>query len=780
MPDSAEHIARLKKQLNAELQKPDTDNSVVLQLSHELAQLDNDQVRFSVDAGIINRLGKELVGRHETAVSELVKNAYDADATKVSLTFENAWYGGGTLTIADDGVGMDRGQLIGGFMRLSSADKIHNPISPRYGRTRAGKKGIGRFATQRLGNKLTIITQTLEAEKALEISIEWVRFETDKELQLISNQVKEVEKIQEEGTVLTIEGLRDAWSDAMIKRAYRYTSDLLQPFPLSEKRKESEEDRSDPGFQSNYFRKDGNETYPIVDDQEAFFQHALAEIEGYVLESGQGCWSLKSDRLNFPEEVFLIGKERDNNKAPFLAIKNVHFKCYYFIYEPTLLPKQTLSFIRSVANEAGGVRLYRNGFRVLPYGENGDDWLSLDASVRRRVILAPHANNNWFGFVEVSDIEGSSFNETSSREGLIENEAFHELTDFVYRCMINAVLKVAELRQRKKKTSQKDWEKKETKKTEDEVDSAISDLKSLVDDDSEGGSHGDPSPTPPDAESGKKEEIKGAIEKIEAARAREKEDKQALIEELNMLRVLAGLGLVIGEFVHEVERFLPAFDADISYLKKAVEKMKTALERTERLDTNLKSFTTYTSYFYEAISRNVLRELESIEIRDIVDTFHEVIIEDIKRSGYTFHKPIFEDYDLWTVPMHRSEWASILFNFYINSKKAIKRAGSPGELLIRAGREDGKIFVEFSDNGDGIPTENHDKIFNAFFTTTSAAGRKASDEEALSGIGLGLKIVRDIVESYDGEIYVAAPHEGFVTTMRIEIPENGSETQENE
>lgn len=142
--------------------------------------------------------------------------------------------------------------------------------------------------------------------------------------------------------------------------------------------------------------------------------------------------------------------------------------------------------------------------------------------VRRRVILTPHGNNNFFGFVEVSDPNGEIFNETSSREGLIENNAFHQLTDFVFRSIVTATQKVAELRERKKSTSQKDWEKKEKKKPEDEVDSAISDLRSLVDDDSEGDSQGDPSPTPPDAEPRRKKQIKGAIEKIEAARAKEK------------------------------------------------------------------------------------------------------------------------------------------------------------------------------------------------------------------------------------------------------------------
>ena len=129
MATDLDKIKRLKKQLNEELNKIDSDNNIVLKLTHDLAKLDENQVRFSVDANLINRLGKELVGRHETAVSELVKNAFDADALEVKLIFENAWKPGGILTIEDNGVGMNKEQLINGFMRLSSSDKIHNPAS---------------------------------------------------------------------------------------------------------------------------------------------------------------------------------------------------------------------------------------------------------------------------------------------------------------------------------------------------------------------------------------------------------------------------------------------------------------------------------------------------------------------------------------------------------------------------------------------------------------------------------------------------------------------------
>ena len=470
-------LIELKKKLSEEISKDVSDNSVIISLSNEIAKLDDSNVRFSVDAGIINRLGKELVGRQETAVSELVKNAYDADAKNVKLIFINARNKGGTLEIIDDGTGMNKEELVNGFMRLSSSDKIHNPISNKYQRIRAGRKGIGRFATQRLGNKLTIVTQKANLDYALKISIDWEKFTSDIDLSTISNAVEIVEKQKEEGTNLIIENLRESWSDATIKKVYRYTSDLLQPFPLSKERKDKEENKIDPGFNSSYYREFVSEENLIIDEEEAFLKHALAEIEGYVLEDGQGCWSLQSEKLDFSQEVFLIGKEKDLPESKFNFIKGVHFKCYYFLYDSTLIPTQTLTFIREVANERGGIRMYRNGFRVAPYGEKLNDWLGLDESTAKRVILSSHRNINFFGFVEISDESGLLFDETSSREGLFENEAFQELVQFVQKSVISAVYRIAEIRGRKAKTGLKNWEKVE--KPSDKVDSAIKKIREI-------------------------------------------------------------------------------------------------------------------------------------------------------------------------------------------------------------------------------------------------------------------------------------------------------------
>ena len=774
--DNATKILELKKKLSEEIQKESSDNNLILALSSEIAKLDDSQVRFSVDAGIINRLGKELVGKHETAVSELVKNAFDADATEVNLVFENAWYTGGTLVIEDNGTGMTKDQLINGFMRLSSSDKIHNPISDKYKRTRAGRKGIGRFATQRLGSKLTIITHTAKSDSSIKISINWNDFETDKDLLSVSNNIEIVPKSKEEGTTLIIENLRDGWSDAMIKRVFRYTSELLQPFPLSKKNIDEAESSIDPGFKSYYFRQEGQELIPIIDEDEAVFKHALAEIEGYVLDDGQGCWALKSEKLNFPQDIFLIGnddKNRENHTEPFNLIKGVHFKVHYFIYEPTLFSPGTFTFIRNLAYEKGGIRLYRNGFRVLPYGEQGDDWLGLDKSNNRSSTLGPHMNICFFGFVEIEDNQGDKFEETSSREGLIENDSLKELIDFVYRSLISAVQRVSLLRGRKATASQKDFKKKENKPIE-KIESAVSFLKELI-------SIKDIS-THPSFDRlintiEEKKELEENIVKIQEAIEEEKLEKQALIDENNMLRILAGLGLVIGEFIHEVQRFLPGFDADIKFLKNAVKDYKEVYERTELLETNIRSFSSYTSYFDKTISRNILRELEPIELRIVVRRFISIIQNDLKRAEIEFIEPEFKGYDLFTIPMHPSEWASILFNLYTNSKKAIYRKRSKGKMFIECGIENANVYLEFSDNGDGILPENENSIFNAFYTTTSAANHSGNDVDSLVGTGLGLKIVKDIVEFYGGQIFVTSPLSGFKTTIRIEIPKNNNENE---
>ncbi|MCK4440484.1 MAG: ATP-binding protein, partial [Sulfurovaceae bacterium] len=531
----------MQKTIREELQnilKNDPNNySKILELSNKLAKFDKNNVRFSVDAGIIDRLGKELVARHETAVSELIKNAYDADATRVTITFNESYKIGGILEIEDNGLGMTKEQLINGFMRLSSSDKLHFPRSPRYDRKRAGKKGIGRFCSQRLGKKLTIITQTLEAKKALKVVIYWDDFMGDKELSFITNEIEYIEKEKDEGTTLVIEQLRDSWTEAQIKRVYRYASETIQPFPLSKPKKDTKSP-NDLGFKLKCIEINNGKKFTIANEKTMFFEHALAEINGYVDNSGYMYLSIKSKKLDYKKNNVLL-----NPNEPFKSLKNVTLKAYYFIYRIGLIPKQIETLINEKAKKQGGIRLYRNGFRVPPYGNSDDDWLGLDASVTRKTFLPTHRNINFFGFIEVNNDYGEQFEETSSREGLLKNESFNELTEFGYKVLTDAVLKIASLRGIKQKTNQEEWKKE----PEEVIDNIVDELDEIKDEE--------------DLES-IKEKVKELKETLSIAKEEQKIKKIKLIQEMNLLRVLAGLGLTIGEFIHEIKQYQGALQHD--------------------------------------------------------------------------------------------------------------------------------------------------------------------------------------------------------------------------
>jgi signal transduction histidine kinase len=177
----------------------------------------------------------------------------------------------------------------------------------------------------------------------------------------------------------------------------------------------------------------------------------------------------------------------------------------------------------------------------------------------------------------------------------------------------------------------------------------------------------------------------------------------------------------------------------------------------------------YARYFDNAVTANAHRRLEVLEIRDVIGEFNQLIRPTLERDGVEFKSQI-RGYELFTKPMHRSEWASIFLNVFTNSLKAIRRARRRGRLLLKAMATEEHLVIDFCDNGDGIALENRDRVFDAFFTTSSPPGPLASESDELTGTGLGLKIVRDVVESRDGEIFIADPPEGYTTCVRITLP----------
>jgi anti-sigma regulatory factor (Ser/Thr protein kinase) len=734
-----------------------------------------NKINFSVDAGIINRLGQELVGRAETAVSELIKNAYDADAKNVKVIFQNTEEIGGTLIIQDDGHGMTMEQLINGFMRISSSDKVHNPTSPKFKRTRAGRKGIGRFATQRLGENLEIHTQTENLEDKIVLEINWNDYVIDKELSEISNSVEFSERDNYlSGTRLVIKNLRDIWTKSQIIRVFRYVSELLQPDYLSDRsEKVGSATQKDNSFNVKFIIQGQNGEEDVETPDSMFFDNAVAVIEGYVDEQNDGFCAVNSERFGIKDKIYPISSKK-NEVASFETLKNIHFKAYYFIYNRPKyysVPKMQLGRIQELSKTAAGIKVYRNGFRVLPYGKSSDDWLNLDtSSISRSGTQVPHGSKNFFGFVEILDTKGEYFEETASREGLIDNDAFKELSEFVRSALIKGIDTVGLAIQKEKKNDKNKGKKNEeinNEKFEESFEDFEKDIKQLLkknDDtvDSSSNMINDNQIT---------EIVNKTKERLEHNFKEAYEEKlKETLEELGMMRILAGLGLTIGEFIHEVAQFSPSFHGNINFLT-AQELNDKSLDAVKSLRKSFLQFTTYTSYFNSAISQNVRRDLQPLRMRDNINEFLNVIEPDLKRAGIEIEKEFF-GFDLFTCPMHPSEWKSILFNLYTNAKKAINRAKPQHGLInISVGKEKDNVYLEFSDNGDGIADEYKNDIFDAFFTTSTPVGFDATEDEELTGTGLGLKIVKDIIEGYGGEIYLIEPYNSkFITCFRIDLP----------
>ncbi|WP_196363945.1 ATP-binding protein, partial [Vibrio anguillarum] len=120
-----------------------------------------DSLVFDVDAQLITELGERLVSRNHIGISELIKNAYDADSQTVDVSLTNASrydLTNSELVIADKGLGMTFDIIEKNWMTIGTSNKRTNPFSKLYGRPVTGNKGIGRFACQRLAEQLELTT----------------------------------------------------------------------------------------------------------------------------------------------------------------------------------------------------------------------------------------------------------------------------------------------------------------------------------------------------------------------------------------------------------------------------------------------------------------------------------------------------------------------------------------------------------------------------------------------------------------------------------------------
>ncbi len=750
----------LKKQLSIELEQEHVDFQAIAELNKKILECDKSSVRFSIDARHIHRLGFELVGRQETALSELIKNAYDADATEVRIDFVAFDKPGGVLTIADDGSGMTEETIRSSWMRLSTNDKELSPISDRFKRSRAGRKGIGRFAVERLGKELILESGVIGETQGVRVQFNWDDvFKPDVDIGMLTFSVERFDKPPEaHGTKLTIVTMRDRWTEAQLKRVWKSVILLQPPYKVRRTYRgkalvKNKGVEPDPGFSVVINGKNSDEVRMEFSLDKTFLDQRLARISGHIDKDGHAHILLESKRLGFTDQITL-----DRN---FDLVGVSTFEADYFIYSSELIEGFSSRTAQDVGAEYGGIRLYRDGFRVLPYGEPRDDWLRLAYDTGRRSLLIPASNNNFFGQVELASDENVLLEETSSREGLIENEAFAQLADFVRGGLEWAAMRVAAARERKQTAGQKDFTSKRGKPSE-RVKKIFEDVSATsIQSGSSGGNA-----VPVDVLKDAQEEVQKIVESFE--QEQEQREKVHLRYE-ELLRILASLGTSIAVFSHEIRGALNGFSGSILNLKGlltdlgAKDKAKKPIDDVEA---SLSQLNDLASYVMSLIAHTAKREKNEIAIHSVITEFVSQFKHYLDTRQVEFEVTIDPPY-LRTTSMHRSEIDSVLFNFLTNSIKAMDRANTGNrKIKISADREGEFVRIGFQDTGTGVDPAIADKIFDAFFTTH----QYGDDELVGPGSGLGLKIVSDIASANSGHVRLGDTEQGFNCRFDFLVP----------
>ncbi len=406
---------------------------------------------FSITPRIIAHFGEDLIKNESIALLELVKNSYDACANTCIIDFNTNNEQLESLTITDDGFGMNLNTIKTVWLVIGT-DFKHKKLEPNCcGRFPLGEKGIGRLGVHKLGNKITLISKTGN-DKEVHLSINWATLNQAKKINDFTIEVDENETPihftnGKTGTRIIINDLKTTWDRRQIREVYRNLTSLNSPFSGA-----NDSFKVDIRSNSNLFS--GLPSFDDIKDSGLYFGHCVMKgrlIEDFKYEFKPWSSLSKVDKGRkvekkdlIEEDLYIKGiKEVIDEKG---KKKNVEYdidlsgfeigdiEFDVIIYE---MDAQIFSFvnaekssIKSYLKENGGVRVYRDDVRIYDYGERDNDWLGIDLKRVHRVG-GNVSNNIILGSVKLKRSQSFGLKEKTNREGFIENDSYVALVNAV-------------------------------------------------------------------------------------------------------------------------------------------------------------------------------------------------------------------------------------------------------------------------------------------------------------------------------------------------------------
>lgn len=711
-----------------------------------------EKISIQIHPRAFAAFGEDLVTSDSVAVTELVKNCYDAFALNVTITFgsEN---GKAYIQIEDDGLGMNEEIIKTAWAMVATPYKKKHPIVERYlkisnqnkvekrFRRVTGNKGLGRFSAARLGSKLYMLSKNL-TDNCVEANFDWDELTNVENLnQCYMTILKHadnpfIKNEDQTGTIIKISGLKSTWNEDKIIALKDELSRLISPF-------EHVDD-----FNIKIVSEYSDEPVEIVPPP--FINNPIYHIDGSVDELGTVTWNYQyknhlekrngkgktewKPTENYYEQLTLLPNNKDKNK----------YLCGPFTFEIRAWDLDSDS-IADVANTFDikksevrksislykGLSVYRDKVLVLPKSEASRDWLGLDArrisDIGRRI-----STSQIVGIINITAESNPEIKDTTDREKLIDTIEYKQFVQIV-----NDIIDKLQMERLKDKV-------------ENQKRGNLKDLLSPL--------------------SSKEllQKAKSAIKKGQAASTIVKyiqdydmENEKNLYElnsRLTYYAQTASLGSIAIVILHE---FLTGMNSIKRFLNRCV-------RYTDNFDVKTKDYLndafighkriTEVANSFSPLYRKDLRKQKNIcDFSNIVNKSIRLIQSKKISNNVKFISDIPEDIK---VKMHEGELQTIFINLFDNacywlqeSKKAEKK------VVIKVEQySEGRISVSVSDNGIGVLEEEANKIFNPGITSKP------------HGIGMGLVIVAELLSYYDGKIGVRIPGDLDGATFVFDIP----------
>lgn len=384
-----------------------------------------DNLQFRVSAELKNILGRDLITSPDIAILELVKNSYDAHASKVEITFDDDY-----LSIADNGKGMSKQDLIDKWLFVAYSAKSDGTEDQSYRdkfkRHYAGAKGIGRISCDRLARNLLLKTRSAENKTEI-LDVDWQTFEINKKVEFDTidiphetiDDIPEFPNASSTGTVLQFRRLHDNWSREDIKRLKKSLEKMINPFS-----------GTDDDFQIEIIA-------PKMKDEDKNLDSSRDKVNGVIENSIADILKLKTTQIESRIQKGIIHTTLTDRGVLMYEIEEPNDKFFHLesssvsLFYLNRAAKYSFTVRMGVQPISyGNIFLFRNGFRILPYGEWNDDSWGLNYRQQQgynRFL----GSRDLFGRVDVETDNPELIKEVSSRDGgLIKTEASQQLMEY--------------------------------------------------------------------------------------------------------------------------------------------------------------------------------------------------------------------------------------------------------------------------------------------------------------------------------------------------------------